>query len=332
MSSLRQVSDRWSRERGPLWELRLCRNDAAATSEFLQEVSEQGWLPETLDDWGAEPITALTTVGRSLGKYVPSLFVPILAHSCGLALVGDEAVSLGAGLRALAACPYGQSPAMSGAIVCGSGASRSLGGQVGFLVNALDPRHLVLSAADAENMKGEASLVVELPLPHPRCRLSSPFDTIGLSGVEVRHADLDQVLLSDCRTIARGNAAEEAVALATQVSRFGMTAIVGGMLQRGADAAREFAGLRRQGGKPIAQHGEISAMLSRIDAAVAYIESALTGADRHERLPHWPLIRELAWDASDAIMQVFGGLGYMCPGLPESCWRNVRQAVSSFVD
>lgn len=332
LASLRQVADRWVRERGQMWELRLQRNDAASTSEFMQEVSEQGWLPQTMDGWGPEPIAALTTLGQSFGRHVPSLFVPILAHSCGLGLIGDAPGAHFPVSGALATCPYGQVLTMSGAFIQGIGETRTLGGQISFLANVGDSGRVVFSVADVTNAQGEAAFVVELALPHPLCKLSSPIDTLGLNAVALRSVAFDQLLLRDCRIVAQGSAAEKAMRRATRISRFGMAALVTGILRGGSDSAREFAGLRRQGGKPIARYPEVSAMLSRIDGIAEQLAHVSLVGERSDSTPHWPLIRELAWDASDAVMQVFGGLGYMCPGLPESCWRNVRQAVSSFVD
>ncbi len=114
-----------------------------------------------------------------------------------------------------------------------------------------------------------------------------------------------------------------------KMDMLGLSAIGLGVLERGADIAREFAAVRRQGGKVIAQHAAVMNMLAEMRIAIESVHTMLLGVMRplsEIELPQVAAIRERAstclMRATHQVMQVHGGVGYMRDVGPEKLVRD----------
>ncbi len=110
----------------------------------------------------------------------------------------------------------------------------------------------------------------------------------------------------------------------------GLLAIELGCTQRAYTLARDYAGLRRQGGRRIGEHRAVSDMLLELRASSAEVGDFLAAA----RLDTSGLQRLLLarnrlqlslQGAVNAAMQIFGGLGYMRDTGVEKCFRDLYQ-------
>ena len=102
-----------------------------------------------------------------------------------------------------------------------------------------------------------------------------------------------------------------------------------GVLQRGRELARDFAAIRRQGGRVIDQHPAVQQMLSEIDGSCRLVEQLLQGFARpldEIGLADLVAARMASSDAllqaSHQVIQAYGGIGYMRDAGPEKLVRD----------
>jgi alkylation response protein AidB-like acyl-CoA dehydrogenase len=140
-----------------------------------------------------------------------------------------------------------------------------------------------------------------------RCPASHGLDETGTWIVKARGAG----------TPAGGDA--RLLALALHLHAAGLVAIALGAVRAALERAREYAGLRVQGGGPIEGHAAVQLMLGNaaatIDAVALALEGLAARPDDGQLLAASLALRArahpLLCDAANACLQVFGGLGYM---------------------
>jgi len=114
-----------------------------------------------------------------------------------------------------------------------------------------------------------------------------------------------------------------------KLDMLGLLAIGAGALDRGQALAREYAGIRKQGGKLIAEHPAVQHMLSDIEITRHKVGMALAalarpvdeldvGAVAATRASTSPALCH----AANQVMQLHGGIGYMRDAGPEKLLRD----------
>ena len=165
---------------------------------------------------------------------------------------------------------------------------------------------------------GRDDLVVESrPNPHG-------FD--GLCGFTVRRARPAPVA-----TPIGVDAARRLAATVVKLDLSGLLAIGAGAVDHAATLARDYAHVRRQGGRIIADHAAVRLLLGEIDTARHGADLALTAATRGvDDLDLAAVVRsrivtqEALCRGANQAMQVFGGIGYMRDTGVEKILRDVN--------
>lgn len=98
----------------------------------------------------------------------------------------------------------------------------------------------------------------------------------------------------------------------------GLLAIALGALDNGQQLARDYAALRRQGGKRIDQHAAVQTMLGEVAMALQQAQTALHGLaqplddlDAGRVLALRASLHDGLCQAANQVMQIHGGIGYM---------------------
>lgn|GEM_PF-3254200 len=325
-SLVQRAARRWTHERGDSWSAHLGPAiDDAQSASLLRELSEQGWLPDSLAEWGGSPAALLVRLVRVLSRDVPAACLPILTHTLGLQLLGGGA-NLGASSSPIACSPYmdhSRCPADVTAIPCNGG--WVLDGQAYWVINARPGCLLVLVAELPDGDRG----VFAAAMTSPGCSLGGPLASFGLWGVPARHVQLSSVQLPAENLVADGRRASGLIDDAYRTLRWGVLALLCGVLERMHEHALSYSEIRSQGGRRIVDHPPVRQLLDAARNGVDVMARELT---RFELVPGADYcgaeMRRQARLASDSALQVYGGIGYMCPGLSERCWRDVRQATT----
>lgn len=126
-----------------------------------------------------------------------------------------------------------------------------------------------------------------------------------------------------------GDVARQVLSTVLKVDWLGLVAIGLGVTQRGALLAKDFAGLRRQGGATIDQHPAVQTMLGEIHAAERMVSGLLRICQvpvQEVDLQDVVTIRMQACEAlvhaNHQVIQVHGGVGYMRDAGPERLLRD----------
>ena len=111
----------------------------------------------------------------------------------------------------------------------------------------------------------------------------------------------------------------------------GLLAIGAGALDRGQKLARDYATIRKQGGKLIICHPAVQQMLSDIDIALGQADMTLRALarplaelDLGEIAACRATLSPLLCQAANQVMQVHGGIGYMRDAGPEKLLRDLN--------
>jgi len=325
---MRQSAGRWAKERGSRWASQLsASNDSSVLDAVMEDISDQGWLPASLDEWGDCPALTLCHLGRALAQEAPSLFLPILTNWIGLNLLSlrsrpNDRERPGP----MAASPYIDYSRTAAPVIASlRGQDWVLDGTVYWAINAQARRQLSVVA----RVPSGATALFGIGLPHTGCTLSEPLALLGLWGLPVRHVKLSSVVVGEGRLVAVDQEARQRLNEGYRAARWGTLGMLSGLSDCLLEQARAYAIVRIQGGRRIIDHPPVCQL---IDTAQVVTESFHRWLDQLEQYPNsdCPLaeMRREGLRASDSALQVFGGTGYICPGLPERCWRDVRQAAT----
>lgn len=153
----------------------------------------------------------------------------------------------------------------------------------------------------------------------------------GLSELDIASVRVDGDLLGlSChwRSNLNADASRQLMANVLKMEFMAAMAIGLGVLDRGAALAREFAGIRRQGGHFIERHPAVQEMLCDIDTTRHQLQGLLAAFDRplnDMALTDVAATRKATSDAlvhaSHQVIQVHGGVGYMRDAGPEKLVR-----------
>ena len=328
ITAMQQVARRWARQRAS--NARFASDDSSDNGTLgglVRALFEQGWLPATVNEWGAPAALILARLGEALATQSAAGYVTILTHCLGLHLSGTGgSLSSLTEPRLIACSPYID----YSRVVPSVGAEHRdngwvLNGLCPWIVNFAPADRLLVVAQDPSHRV----MLFSLKLRAEGCLGGSCLPLFGLCGSCVQHARLSSVAASEQDVVAYDTAALDNLAEGYRIARWGMTGLLAGIVGDIADAATSYAENRAQGGRRIIEH---SAVRQLVDASrTAHVQLSHLIAQLHDApQANCPMVmvRQLALHATDHALQVFGGSGYMCPGLPERCWRDVRQAVT----
>lgn len=145
-----------------------------------------------------------------------------------------------------------------------------------------------------------------------------------LAGFTVSQTSTAGKTIKQDERVARGTYASM-----LKLDMLGLLAIGAGALERGQALARDYAGIRKQGGKLIAEHPAVQHMLSDIEITRHNVDTALTALARPvEELDVGAVaatrasISPALCHAANQVMQVHGGIGYMRDAGPEKLVRD----------
>jgi alkylation response protein AidB-like acyl-CoA dehydrogenase len=325
---MRRMSGRWARERFIAVRGELERNWCAELPETLiQEIEAQGWFPEPsqgLGDWSPQTIARL---GQALGEEAPAALASILTHGLAAQLTAGESSHILAGSTLLATCPYWDFTKVvpDVRIEFARGDAR-LDGVFPMVINGNSASQIIVTACTPEHELAICSIGRE----HSGVRISEPVALIGLRGAPARHVELRSVLVSGERVLCRGESARATLEAANRWLGWGVVGLLTGIVTKALDQASDYVHVRWQGGRRIGEHAPVAKLIGTAAAAKQHLLLHLNELCQSAALPPAPLdhARRLALASTDAALQSFGGLGYMCPGEAERCWRDARQAAA----
>ena len=327
---MRQSAGRWAKERGSRWSSQLSASkDDSVLAAVLEDISDQGWLPSSLDEWGDCPALTLCHLGRALAQEAPALFLPILTNWIGLNLLnlrGRPGDREHPGL--MAASPYiDYSRTEATVIASQKGQDWVLDGTLPWVINAQAPSQLSIVA---KVPSGEKALF-GIGLPHVGCTLSEPLAVLGLWGLPVRHVKLSSVAAGEGKgsLVAVDQEARMRLNEGYRAARWGTLGMLSGLSDCLLELAKAYAVVRIQGGRRIIDHPPVRQLIDTAQVSAESFHRWLDHLEQHSDSDcSLAEMRRAALLATDSALQVFGGTGYMCPGLPERCWRDVRQTAT----
>lgn len=325
LDMIENAAQRWGMTRfDALWPSK-SQVEGAFDGMLYDELRDQGWLPasaEELQDWSARTVARL---GRSLGHEAASAFLPVLAHVMAAFLLPANQFPRGGRLAPL----FAMSPFWDFSFVRSplslhtSDGRKRLTGKLPMVIDANETSLIVVPASSRE---GEPAIVAVAPDTAGVIR-HEPRPTLGLRGPCVRTIEFASVAVEEC--FAQGEETRRALAKASRILAFGSSGLLIGITRKATKEAAAYARLRVQGGKPIAEHGAVAKLLGVADSAARQLELWMSQLDDIDgSIVALDDARAAALTATDAAMQVFGGIGYICPGVPERCWRDARQAAA----
>ena len=132
------------------------------------------------------------------------------------------------------------------------------------------------------------------------------------------------------RVLCYGEQARTTLEVANHWLGWGVGGSLTGIVTKALDQASDYVRVRWQGGRRIGAHAPVAALIRTAAASKQQLLLHLNELCESVALPPAPLdsARSLALVATDAALQAFGGLGYMCPGEAERCWRDARKAAA----
>ncbi len=327
---MQQVARRWASQHCAAWQSQQeLSGDGKMPASLMGDIFDQGWLPETLDDWGGATALILARLGEALAHNGTATFMLVLTHCLGLHLWGkhpEHVASADIREGLIATNPYIDhsriAPSVS-AVQNGSG--WILDGQVPWVVNFDHAHRLMVAASEAS---GQVALF-NVSLPQVGCRGRRRLSAFGLCSTTIHHLELASVAVSQDDVIVRGGVALASLREGYRIIRWGALGLVTGLVSGLLDQAKTYSELRMQGGRRIIENAPVRQLIDTAQCAEAYLTQSLTQLESVPQL-ECPSAeaRQRALLASDSAFQVFGGSAYVRPGLPERCWRDVRQAVT----
>jgi alkylation response protein AidB-like acyl-CoA dehydrogenase len=325
---MRQSAGRWAKEHGSHWISQLSAStDGSVLAAVTQDISDQGWLPSSLDEWGDCPALILCHLGQVLAQEAPSLFLPILTNWIGLNLIHFPP-QLGAseGAGPMAASPYiDYSQTKATVFASPKGRDWVLDGSVHWVINAQAGSQLAVVA----KVPSGATALFRIRLPHPGCMLSEPLVVLGLWGWPVCHIKLSSAVAGEESLVAVDQEARKRLDEGYRVARWGTLGMLSGLSDYLLEQAKAYALVRIQGGRRIIDHPPVRQLIDTAQGAVESIHRWVAHLELHPDADFsLAEMRREGLRATDNALQVFGGNGYICPGLPERCWRDVRQTAT----
>lgn len=322
LQMIERTAQRWASARFSNLPTAEAASKAAFHDSIFDEMRGQGWFPacaEDLEQWSALTVAHL---GKGLGRDGAGAFLLVLTHLAALKLLGaSRPVEFPEGL--LATSPFWNFMRVPPPLcIIERDGARLLNGKLPMVVHPSVSSHFVVVAKDSDD---EPAIVV-VDAKAKGLALHEPQGTLGLWGPTVRAVVFDSVAIQDIA--AQAHVAREAQETSIHFIEWGAVGLLAGIVERALEAATEYAELRYQGGQRISEHRAVAELLSSAESARRCFELWLsTPYGRNNTVP-LKEARLAALQATDAALQVFGGLGYVFPGVAERCWRDARQAAA----
>jgi alkylation response protein AidB-like acyl-CoA dehydrogenase len=211
-----------------------------------------------------------------------------------------------------------------------AGGGVELDGVAELVVNAPLAKVLVLPVKDTD--AGGAPAWVALESSAAGVSVGEALLTLGMRGCPTADVRFERARLPADHVLDLGAAGAHHVA---RRFRAPALALVSGLVASSVRVAREYAGDRIQGGRPILEHQEVRAILGRMIEDRALIAEAAAAVGREE-LPEWRSLalflraKERGAHATTDGVQLLGGNGYMEDYGQERAMRDARQAQCLF--
>jgi alkylation response protein AidB-like acyl-CoA dehydrogenase len=162
---------------------------------------------------------------------------------------------------------------------------------------------------------------------------SKSIPQLGLRGAAARNILFSSVVVTEGSFYCQGALATSTLQNAFGMLGWGVIGMLSGLIAKALAEAKDYAGLRMQGGRRIIDHRPVAELLSVACSAEDLLKSWVNqlGELGDSDTPPQPPLKEAgrtAIRATEATLQVFGGNGYICPGIAERCWRDARQAAA----
>ncbi len=328
---LQRTARRWARERFAPVQAELERQWCPELPDsVLYDIGEQGWLPgssEALGDWSPSMIA---TLGQALGAEAAAAFLTVLTHGLAAHLSAGSPLAEcrpESGSAVLAASPYWDFSNVPPCVkVEFAGGTASLGGSHPLVVNARRASRIIVPALSPD---GELAICSVDPQT-PGVGISAPIPVLGVRGASCRNIAFDAVALSPENIVCRGGDARSSIEFANRWLGWGVVGMLTGIVAKACEQAGDYVELRMQGGRRIIEHPPVAKLIDTAVSARDELSLWLGQCCAADDPPPAPLRQacKRALTATDAAMQSFGGLGYMCPGTVERCWRDARQAAT----
>ena len=296
----------------------------------IRELAELGYLPSPLgglDDW--TPLT-IARLGEAMGADAPAAFAVIVTHvlalhlSAGLSLNQSHTES-NEGL--LATSPYWDFSRVASSVrVEHIGGEWIANGHIPLVVNGNRSDFIVVPVVTPEGTPA----ICGISPAEPGVTIGESIALLGLRGASAQNIEFTSARVAESNFSGESVAAEITIKRAYQVLGWGVIGMLLGIVTKTCEQASEYASLRIQGGRRIIDHPPVSKLIESIVSAKQQLSLWLGQLETNGNSIRPPLeqARRSAKSATDAALQVFGGLGYICPSVAERCWRDARQAAA----
>ena len=328
---LQRIARRWASERfvpaRAELERQWCPELPAA---LIGDMAEQGWLTsrhDGTDDWS--PLS-MARLGQALGEEAPAAFASILTHVLALHMAAgislhdspSEVVS-----PVLATSPYWNfSRVASTARIEYAKGGWVLNGYLPLIINGNAASFILVPAQTPEGNQ----LICGVTSKQPGVTLSKSIPLLGLRGAAARNVQFTAVTVTENSLVSRGELVDASLARAYFISEWGVVGLLSGLIARAWEEASNYASLRMQGGKRIIDHLPVSRLIELARSEKDSLNVWLAQLSANDTPLPAPLAKACrsAILATDAALQVLGGIGYVCPSVAERCWRDARQAAT----
>ncbi len=169
-----------------------------------------------------------------------------------------------------------------------------------------------------------------LPASAQGLRISDPIRKLGLNVALSADIKLEHVLLEADHLLAAGNEAKD-IMVSTEIRRHSLVAAAAnGCAKAALRESIAYANQRRKGGKLIARHDAVAAMLGHMQVGLESSQSIVDRALKHDSglltaLSARIHATDTACEVSKDAVQIFGGYGYMIDLPVEKLMRDSQQ-------
>jgi len=325
LQAIEHTARRWAVTRFTAYRTAEAQTALEFPEPLFDELREQGWLPGSAQELGVWSPRMVAHLGEALGRDAGAAFLPILTHVVAAHLLPASQFPVLASRAAfLATSPFWDfSRVRSPVVMLSKGGRWVLEGRLPMVVV---PKATSLMVVPASSPEGVPLIATAEPtsVGIVRGELRS---TLGLRGAPVRSVEFRSVPVDAC--VAEGQVAKTALANASQVLVWGTVGLLSGIVGKASDAATDYANLRFQGGRRIVEHAAVAKLLDVVHRTKRQLELWLRHIDGcGSAVGPVDEAGVAARSATDAALQVFGGVGYICPSVAERCWRDARQAAA----
>lgn len=328
---LQRMALRWASERFSPVRAELERERCPELPDaVVRDMHEQGWLPSPREGFGDWSSLTIAKLGQALGKEAPAVFVPILTHVLALFLSAN--LRLGEldsenDSPILATTPYWDfSKVATPARVDYVNGGWLLSGHVPLVVNGSIASIILVPALTLEGNR----IICGVRPGQLGVSMSDSIPLLGLRGASVRNVDFASVSVAEDSLLCSGELTQATLEKAYLVLKWGVLGLLSGLVARAWQEAKGYASLRMQGGRRIIDHPPVAKLIEQVSLSQNLLNGWLeqSSADITELPAPLNEVGRSAILATDAALQVFGGSGYICPGVAERCWRDARQAAT----